>query len=281
MKSLLVAVMLLALTPAPGLAAMAGPYDNLPLEELRQIDDRTLSKAERKAYKKALKAAERAEKKRMKEEAKARKNAQKVARSVLKVRDTTKIIKDEFEADTQIKGPTHSFSDMQTVYQLGNGGEVQYFIRSYMNLQQDRLKAQLYLIIKHKTIVDMDLLAAKKLTPVGYANRQGLWANYTDAKLRGGMARELIPVNKSGEVSYGIGSFYEEVVVNLDHADLVDGLGDFKSFDFKLSGGRKAEIIVSIPPTYVTGYMIKFMKSIGIPNPDIANAEQQFELMAQ
>eukprot|EP00657_Telonema_sp_P-1_P009495 TRINITY_DN3730_c0_g3_i3.p1 TRINITY_DN3730_c0_g3~~TRINITY_DN3730_c0_g3_i3.p1 ORF type:complete len:100 (+),score=48.69 TRINITY_DN3730_c0_g3_i3:116-415(+) len=62
MKSFVVAAMLLALTPTPGIASTLGPYDNLPIEELRQIDKDALSKAEKKAYKKALKAAEKAKK---------------------------------------------------------------------------------------------------------------------------------------------------------------------------------------------------------------------------
>ncbi|WP_420428958.1 hypothetical protein [Kordiimonas sp.] len=281
MKSFVVAAMLLALTPTPGIASTLGPYDNLPIEELRQIDKDALSKAEKKAYKKALKAAEKAEKKRLKAEKKAKKEAQKVARNVLKVRDASRIIRDEFEADTQIKGPKYSYSDMQTVYQLGNGGEVQYFIRSYMNLEEGRLKSELYLIIKQKTVVDMDLLASKKLTPVGYANRQRLWANYSTAKLRGGVARELIPVNKSGDVSYGIGSFYEEAIISLDPQDLIAGLGNFSSFDFKLSRGKKSDLVISIPAHYITGYMIKFMQATGVENPVVAGVEQEFETMAQ
>lgn len=292
MKSLMIAAMLLTLTPAPVHAAAYGPYDTLPLEELRQIDTSALSKAEKKAYKKALKAAEKAEKKRLKAEkkrlkaaakaeAKAKKAAQKTARKVLKVRDTTRIIRDEFETDTKIKGPTYSFSNMQTVYQLGNGGEVQYFIRTYLNMEEGRLDTQLYLTIKNKTMVDVDLIAARNLTPVRYANRQGLWTNYSSAKLRGGVERKLIPVDKTGDISYGIGSFYEDVVIKLEHEDLIASLNDFQSFDFKLSGGNKSDLVVSIPPTYITGFILKFARSAGLMTEKIENAEQQFELLAQ
>jgi hypothetical protein len=243
-------------------------FSVMTLTELEHIDADTLGKADKKLYKKALKAAQKAEKRRLKEEEKRlkaeRKAKEKARKAMAKrvdfirtIRDNTSISKDDFEAYTLIRGGGGVISNMDTVYMLGNAGEIVYRLRTQFYPETGEMRLSAYLTFENRQLVDTEVMAAKRLTPVEYGRRYGMYPGYSVAKMRGGAEREVTRYKPTAEVGFGgLGTFWQDFNVHLMPEDVFDAIDS--GIEFKMTGGDMSNFVIRIPPDYLMGYFLKF-----------------------
>ncbi|WP_262689565.1 hypothetical protein [Kordiimonas aestuarii] len=252
---------------AESYASQEKAFSAMTLTELEHVNTDVLSKADKKLYKKAIKAAKRAEKrrlkaeeKRLKAERKAREKARKAMAKrvdfIRTIRDNTRIIQDDFEAYTLVRGGGGIIHNMDTIYMLGNGGEIVYRLRTRFFPETGNMEMYAYLVFENRQIVDQETMAAKRLTPVEYGRRYGMYPGYSTAKMHGGAEREVTRYKPTGEVSFGIGTFWQDFKVHLTPEDVLGGIDT--GIEFKLAGGNMNSFVIRIPADYLMGYFLKF-----------------------
>lgn len=185
------------------LAQEAKSFSEMTLEELQDINKKSLSKTDRKLYKKALKAAKKADKAWIKAEKKAAKAKQKIeqqkqkyleARKYFFTRtfDETKIYRDDFKTTVGIKGAEHYVeAHSRKLFSAQSRFRDSCLLLAFYDKETAEVRFQLQLI--HKFI---DLLPDREqqnpnFSPGRYADDYGVWKNFNTARLRGGKELEI------------------------------------------------------------------------------------------
>ncbi len=291
MKYFLITIMLLV--ASAGLHAsddQAKSYEEMTLEELQAVNTKALDKSAKKAHKKALrdakkaakaaqkaerkrqKAAQRAERARQKAEKKrlaklakmkrkTQKRAQKKLNYINKVYNGTSIIKDDFEANIQIRGRDGSQYDSDIIYVLGNGGRIRYFLRSFYNPQSNNIVLQAYVTIKFSEVVNEAMLAEHHLTAAAYATQQGWWKKYSLAALRGGIGLEVKRIRSYTDNCAYYCAFYEDIAITLDLEAVQKAVYQQQDLAMKISSKYAPPLVLNIPHDYMVGYLLRLSET--------------------
>lgn len=260
---------------APISAQEAIPYDQMTYEQLKEVKQSNLSKADKKALKKAKKKAKKAERqrvklekkkakaeaKRLKAEEKKRKKANKAILKQLSLYDNahrdTQITKDDFEAYVRISGPKYyNKGPMNDYYKFGTAPTM--FLRSFYYPETSKLLIQLY-FIKQFSIdeLNIEVIDASGGDAVKYATKHGYWKNFNRATLKGGKEREATRTDRYLESCFSTCYFKEEVAVEINLADFSRNLETGTNFEMKVANRKGDHFIARLPAAYIYGYLHK------------------------
>ncbi len=189
--------------------------------------------------------------------AKARKAALKRVRYIEKIRDNTEIFKDDFEAHISVRGEKKDFyhTSYETMSKLPD--EVSYSIRSFYYPENNSFQTQLFVFMKKREFLSEDQIAKVNRSPVRFAARQGIWRNYDRASLRGGVAIDVVPLDRRGGVKYATGEFFEDFAVLVDLQTIIQTVAEGQDLDFKLYSRNAPPVVFTVPFDYLVGYGLR------------------------
>ncbi|PCI59792.1 MAG: hypothetical protein COB37_10875 [Kordiimonadales bacterium] len=245
------------------------PFIEMSYEELQGFDVQGLDKKQKKAHKKALKKAKKAHKKAKKAAAKSRKKREKAVRKKLKKFNRsytkTKIIRDDFEATIEVAGKytvnrsrNTSFLDaLNTTY-----APTEYFLRAFYNPATHSLDIQAFVKRKFSLEVPQAKLNFLEISPAAYATRKGWWANYTNAKLRGGITRNINRISKSTDSCLGgICAFLEKFAIDLNSDDMFNAIEKHEDLALKVNSANEKAFFLYIPADHMMGFLLKLSEA--------------------
>lgn len=246
------------------------PFTAMTLEQLKEINRKSLSKADRKLHKKALKAAKKAEKARIKAEKKAAKAKQKIekqkqkyieARKYFFTRtfDKTKIYRDDFKTTVGIKGAEHYIVPHNSkLFSNLSRFRDSYLLLAFYDKETAEVRFQLQL--KHKFI---DLLPDRErqnpnFSPSRYADDYGVWKNFNTARLRGGKELEIRLHTRlfPAECDSSCG-FTEPVSAIIPKEDLLKNIDQRTVLSVKFYSQKGRSIVVTLYQDYLMGFFMR------------------------
>ena len=250
------------------------PYEQMTYEQLKQVDQSKLLKAEKKAWKKAFRKAAKthrkvekkkakAKEKRRKLEEKARKERKKLLAKRLKEYERsyskTRILMDEYEPHIQIIGNRTSWQANSSLnFILSRPVPTEYFMRAFYNPNTQTLTLQVYCIKSFTEKIPVTPEGVPLTSPMQYAAYANWWGNYYKATLRGGSGRKIIAITKNAKNSAGsYYNFYEESAIYIDTEDLFQSIRNNENLSIKVSTRSKTPVLITLTPDYIAGFIKK------------------------
>lgn len=274
------------------------PFTEMTLIELKTVDTKALSKADKKLYRGALRAAKKVEKARQKEEKKraaearkaekasiraekkraraeakrlkkeaktlAKKNKKTLKRIALmeEIYQKTTASKDDFEGYIEFVSPRHpkAFASF-----LGGRASRDYRMRAFFFPNRGELTIQILVsetIITEK--INAETVSSLDTSPEKFATRHEIWKDYSRATMRGAKQLELVKISKTFySCEFSLCRFRELVGIKFNYPLLESVTQNLKYLDIKIAG-RKYYYIVSIPPEFIAGFIKKMARYVDV-----------------